>query len=196
MKKIIITIFIFFTSFNIFADDISDFEIEGISIGDSALDYLSENQILSEIKRNTKDYQYLKNPDKFGEVYIIDKNFETYSQISFFVKQNDEDYKIYMIRGILSFDILNDCINLQKEIEDDFKIMFQDFEKRENSYPAKNDTTGESMKYDVIFDFPNGDNITLQCSEWSEKIKKKNNWISGISVAILTKEFVNWITNY
>ena len=70
------------------------------------------------------------------------------------------------------------------------------FEKRENSYPSKNDTTGESMKYDVIFDFPNGDNITLQCSEWSEKIKKKNNWISGISVAILTKEFVNWITNY
>ena len=34
------------------ADDISDFEIEGISIGDSALDFFDE----SDIKKNSKDY--------------------------------------------------------------------------------------------------------------------------------------------
>ena len=51
MKNIIITIlYIVLISFNIFADDISEFEIEGISIGDSALDHLSEDLIINEIK--------------------------------------------------------------------------------------------------------------------------------------------------
>ena len=39
--KIYITLFVLFFSSSIFADDISDFEIEGISIGDSLLDYVS-----------------------------------------------------------------------------------------------------------------------------------------------------------
>ena len=36
------------------ADDIKDFEIEGMSIGDSALDFFSEKHI----KRNEQDYNY------------------------------------------------------------------------------------------------------------------------------------------
>ena len=34
------------------ADDISDFEIEGMSIGDSLLDYFSEDKIKKEIRTN------------------------------------------------------------------------------------------------------------------------------------------------
>ena len=48
----------------------------------------------------------------------------------------------------------------------------------------------------VSFDFSNGDNIALQCSDWSKEIKQEYNWINGISVAILTSEFVDWITDY
>ncbi|MDC3131857.1 hypothetical protein OA492_02980, partial [Pelagibacteraceae bacterium] len=66
----------------------------------------------------------------------------------------------------------------------------------EYSYPAKMDPSEKSIKYDVIFDFPNGDNITLQCSNWSKEMKKEYNWLSGLSVAILTSEFVDWITNH
>ena len=51
MKKILILLFslFFLNSTSVIADDISDFSIEGISIGDSLLDYMSEEEILKDI---------------------------------------------------------------------------------------------------------------------------------------------------
>ena len=51
MKKLLILLFSIFllSSPSVFADDISDFEIEGMSIGDSLLDYMTEEKILKEI---------------------------------------------------------------------------------------------------------------------------------------------------
>ena len=43
-KSIIIFFFLFFSHYA-FADDISDFQIEGMSIGDSLLNYFTENEI-------------------------------------------------------------------------------------------------------------------------------------------------------
>ena len=47
--KILLTLFVLFFSSLVFADDISDFQIEGISIGDSLLDYMSEEKIKTEL---------------------------------------------------------------------------------------------------------------------------------------------------
>ena len=196
MKILLIFLFFLFNSKLLFAEDISDYQIEGISIGDSALDHLSEDLIINEIKRTSEHYKYLNNPDKFGEVYILDGNFDTYSHISIFVNQDDELYKIYMIRGMLTFDVLSDCLDLQKKIEMEFEDLFNNYEKTDYVYSAKLDPSGKSKKHDVYFDFPNGDNITLQCSNWSKQIKQKNNWVSGISVALLTNEFVDWISDH
>ena len=43
--KILLTPFILFISSSLFAEDISDYEIEGINVGDSLLDFLSKTQI-------------------------------------------------------------------------------------------------------------------------------------------------------
>ena len=43
--KILITLFALFFSSLVIAEDISDFEIEGMSVGDSLLDYMSEEEI-------------------------------------------------------------------------------------------------------------------------------------------------------
>jgi hypothetical protein len=52
------------------ADDISDFEIEGISIGDSLLDYISEEKIKSEIERTKSWYSYLPQESRFSSFYF------------------------------------------------------------------------------------------------------------------------------
>ena len=65
---IILTLFFNFQSLTK-AENISDFEIEGISIGDSLLDYLSEKEIIAEIEINKPSYNYLN--DDFGEVYLF-----------------------------------------------------------------------------------------------------------------------------
>ena len=43
--KILLTFYVLFFSSLVFADDISDFQIEGISVGDSLLDYFSKKEI-------------------------------------------------------------------------------------------------------------------------------------------------------
>ena len=45
--RIILTIFILLSSSSVLAEDISDFQIEGMSIGDSLLNYFSETEIKS-----------------------------------------------------------------------------------------------------------------------------------------------------
>ena len=60
MKKLLILLFsiFFLSSPSVFADDISDFEIEGISIGDSLLDHMTEEEILEGIEKS-KSYYFL-----------------------------------------------------------------------------------------------------------------------------------------
>ena len=95
MKKLLILLFsiFFLSSPSVFADDISDFEIEGISIGDSLLDYMTEDEILEEIELYD-GYQYLNEPFKYTEIYS-NKDFQTYSNVSFFIINNS-----YLLRKI------------------------------------------------------------------------------------------------
>ena len=54
------------------AEDISDFEIEGIGIGDSLLDFFSINEIESRI---VKEYYKYKSDKKFVAAEFYDKPF-------------------------------------------------------------------------------------------------------------------------
>ena len=114
MKKLLILLFslFFLSSPSVFADTISDFEIEGISIGDSLLDYMTEEEILEEIERTKDWYSYLNEPNKYSEIYLF-KDFPTYDFLSFFVKNtqsnkyvtnSNEKYTILATRGMISYD--------------------------------------------------------------------------------------------
>ena len=77
------------------ADDISDFEIEGISIGDSFLDHFSEAKITSNKKNWFKNNKYtLVGSLKPGEIYDI-------VQLAF--KTNDAKKKIAGIEAIVFY---------------------------------------------------------------------------------------------
>ena len=59
MNKILIFFIIFFFNFSVFADDIKDFDIDGISIGESLLNHSSKNLIESKNKNlypNSDEY--------------------------------------------------------------------------------------------------------------------------------------------
>ncbi len=92
MKKLLILLFSIFllSSPSVFADDTSDFSIEGMSIGDSLLDYMTEDEILEGIERTKDHYYYLKEPNKYAEVYLR-KDFPTYSFVSVFIENNSSN---------------------------------------------------------------------------------------------------------
>ena len=56
------------------ADDIKDFEIEGMSIGDSLLDYFSEEEINNFHKKKYKS-------DRYTDIEVV-KNLSTYEELA------------------------------------------------------------------------------------------------------------------
>ena len=75
MKKLSTYLFLILFSLQTssWADDISDFEIEGVSIGDSLLDYFSEDEI------NNKKYFLFENK-KWG-AFLNFSSFKLYAAV-------------------------------------------------------------------------------------------------------------------
>ncbi len=78
----------------IYADDIRDFQIEGMSIGDSLLNHYKENEI-----RNLKKVFYPKSDKYYLLEGIKSKKKNEYEHLSFHLKKNDKQYIIHSISG-------------------------------------------------------------------------------------------------
>ena len=176
-----------------FADDISEYEIEGISIGDSLLDHLSKEEIITEIELTRPAYNHLNND--FGEVYLYG-NFDNYDRLSFFVKPKDKHYAIYSIAGGISYDDkLEECFAKQKEIEKEFSSMYKNAKKRKYSLKLTLDPTGESVTHNIEFTFDSGDFIEINCTKYKKSLKIENNWEDALQVTVNKKEIGDWFTN-
>ena len=96
MRKIILLVFsiILNLQLSIKADDIRDFEIEGMSVGDSLLSYFTEKQI----KKKISGAQY---PNKEFILYYFKNlsSFNTYEAVTVAVKANDKNYIIHDLGG-------------------------------------------------------------------------------------------------
>ena len=84
------------------ADDIRDFEIEGMSLYESALNHFSK----SFIKNNEEDY-YKDN--KYKTATISSNKFEIYQQVQITYKSNDQKFTLIDINGIVDKNY-NDCL--------------------------------------------------------------------------------------
>ena len=84
MKKLSTYLFLLLFSFQTpsWADDITDFQVEGMSVGDSLLDYFGEEKIIKS-KRRVFEHK------SFYIVSIADSKFITYESIDFYLKTND-----------------------------------------------------------------------------------------------------------
>lgn len=122
------------------ADDVEDFEIEGISIGDSLLKLFSKK----EIESNMAPYVFKSDRFKFFEIAkpSIFRNYESL-QVAF--KKDDDNYKIYGISAAIFFDqnILN-CEEKKISINNELKDLFRNLESSSKEGKLRGDSTGES----------------------------------------------------
>ena len=194
--KTLLTLFVLLFSSSVVAEDISDFQIEGMSIGDSLLDYMSEEEIKKEIEYNLKDYKYLNDPKLFREVYMR-KKMGLYDQLSFFIKLNNSNYKIYFIRGMINYEEEFDtCLNKKKEIIDIITKDTTELKTKDDTSVLPLDPSGKSITYATNLIFKNGDNITVSCSNWEESFRKENNYTEGLSVILSKSEVMDWLGDY
>ena len=103
MKKLSTYLFLIFFSFSApsFADDIRDFQIEGMSIGDSLLDYFNETEII-----NSKADWYVDNKYTTSKLSLQDFENFRHIDVSFLTKD-----KLYRITGMSAIHMKGDTKN-------------------------------------------------------------------------------------
>ena len=189
--KILLTLFVLFFSPSVFADDISDFQIDGISIGDSLLDHYSEEEILKEIERNLNFYETQGLDNTFVEVYFFGKN--TYDVLSFFIKPNDQKYIIYSLSGRVEYkENINQCYYELNEIVEEISLMFEYKKKNEieTTHPA--DITGKSNYKSVEFFLNSNERVQVYCMDFDESMQTEGDNVDSLLIFMDSKEFVDW----
>ena len=170
------------------ADDVSDFEIEGISIGDSLLDYLSEDFIKSEIVNN--DYMYPYTDKKYIGVQIIGIDAKEYEYLVATIKRKgDYQYIVHSIRGVFDINDPKKCKKKQYEIDKDLTEIFGLEDRRSFTINSKLDSTGKSKVHGIAFDLNDGSNISVTCYNYASHIDRP----SGLDVSMRNSEFVKWL---
>ena len=198
MKKlfIIIIIFISFQTLSK-ADDIRDFQIEGMSVGDSLLSYMNKNLIVNEI--NNKDISYYYEDDFVSiSTWEIKNNFKTYNDVGVVLKIGDNQHKIFSLEGTLYMDEnsnIQKCYNKQNEIALDIKnsLNLENngdtwFVKKENLYKHQ-----RSIRY-IDFELSDGGAIRVTCYEIIKGVRK-NNDLNLLYVVVNSSSFWNYLTS-
>ena len=162
------------------ADDISDFEIEGISIGDSALNFFSEEKI----KYNSYDYY---NDKEYTPVQIEqDELYETYDSVDFDFKTGDLTYKIHALYGVKYYKgNINDCYEKMDQLISQMSDVFKNSAKISKKDITKNpkltgDLTGKTKVTRVNFWIKNNDRASVSCYDYSEEAGNNDSLIIGL----------------
>ena len=195
IMKTILTLFVLFFSSSVLPEDISDFEIEGISIGDSLLDYMQENEIKNEIFKNKKN-RWSNKVFKFGEVVLPTAFIKSsiYDSVYVFVKPEDSKYKIHSISGAKEYKTKDQCLRKLEEIKDEFSNLVYNLKLEDKQYKSTYDPSGKSIIYNSMYTMKSGDIIMVECAIFDKLFSLKKNWVEiTLRVIIRTNEVNVWL---
>ena len=189
MKRLLLIIILTF-SFQTWAkaDDVRDLEIEGISLGDSLLEFFDEKTI----KKGIRNHSYAD--DTFFDVEIYDQtSFNNYENVSFSLKKNDQKYKIYQIVGFNIYKTnIEECLNQVDIISKNISGVLKNTDKVKSTHNHDGDPTGNSKVKQIVYWHKSG-SVFIECVNWSEKITKEKNWGDNLSVGVAVSEFDTWL---
>jgi len=169
------------------ADGVTDLEIEGMSIGDSLLDFMDESEMY---------YLFLYEDKSFKTTYY-DKP-KIYDAIQISVKSDDKNYIIHNISAKIYYNKnYNDCLKNKKEITESFKSIIGSNAKTqsENNIKRSFDPTGNSTWSYYAFYFADGSAAQVFCTDWSEELLKSKSYVDELKAALYSIEFSNFLLN-
>ena len=163
------------------ADDIKNFQIEGMSIGDSALDYFRESQ-LEDNEQGWHNYSY----KEYSTSFMLGKGIYDWFLVSY--KSDDDNFKIealvagsekknYDNKGCnnkLNSTALN-VSELFKNTKQENKKTYELLADASRTYPF----TGKSIVTSISFYFTNDGIIILSCYNMDKEANKYTNSITS-----------------
>lgn len=172
------------------AEDIRDFELEGISLYESALNHFSEN----ELRKDTVD-NYTSNKYTTSNIY---DGLDMYDYIQISYKTNDRKYIIQDISAAKNIKY-KECLSQLDQVESDISSLYENSSKISNdgklTYDHPVDKSGQSKVTDIAWYFNTGDVIVAQCYNWQSEFGKKNNFKDSLTIAISNKDIDRWLSN-
>ena len=170
------------------ADDIRDFEIEGMSIGESLLDYYSEEEIRISIKK--KYYAYLPEKKFIDLEFNSSPNFKTYDALQISIKPNDSKYIIYAVDGILKIEDMNNCNKKINEVSVIISNQFIDATKvKQKKTKHRADQSGKSTTWGVAFFLNEGGSVSVRCYDWHKDI----GYFDSFRISMRSFELNEWL---
>ena len=189
-KQLVLLLSIFFlTSPSVFAEGISDFEIEGMSIGDSLLDIYTEKKIIDS-KRN-----YFETKRQYYVIAISDY-LETYDVVEIYLETNDKRFEIKTITGKFVIKNQKQCLDMKDDLTLDTKKLLKNKQHSDSVIPHIFDKSGKSKQHISHFNI-NGylTHVRVECVFWSEQIKNDYNYEDTLNVVAMDKEIAEWIND-
>ena len=189
MKKLFIYIcfFVFILSPLSFADDISEFEIEGISVGDSLLKYMSRAEIENNLSYVYKDLDKYIGKDVAQISY--NKNLKIYDEIHLDFKTTDDMFEIIALNGILFYeDNVNQCYQKQVQLVEELKLVFKGVDVRKEgplNHPAYPNGEIKYTRYAFFINENDYSNLEVFCYDIVEELKKTDR----LTLNLKSKEF-------
>ena len=172
------------------ADDITEFQIDEIGVGDNLLNYYSLKEINKMLTKTVSSYK----SKRIKRVFFESKDGSKYLQYNFHYI-NDKSYKIVNVKGIMLMENKSKECNLKKkqisnDIEDSIK-----FTNKKSFVDKHNvDKSGKSL-IDRVQYMVDGGIIEVSCWKWSKEIKKNKPWRDTLQVSIRSEIFNDWLTN-
>ena len=190
MKKLSAYLFLILFCFSApsFADDISDFQIEELAIGDSLLNIFSKEEI------DSIEPTYYPDSRKFHDLPIVSHKFKDYDQVSFGLKRDDEKYIIYSLSGDLYYE--NDFKNCMKKKEEILKEATSLFTKQKRSdyrYVYSEIDDGKSFSEITDFIFKDKSRLRIFCTDWTLETERKREFSDMLSVNAVSYEYLKWL---
>jgi hypothetical protein len=188
--KVLLIIFIVSSYCNVAkSDDIRDFQIEGISVGDSLLKFASEEKI----KLSISNQEY---PNNKFTIYEAEKlvQSDNYEYLSVTTKKNDKNYIITSISGSINYDELDDCLKKKVSIQNEIEKIIDFDEKEEVEYSSSKDKTGKSIIYGIQYYLkpsPSNEAILVNCYHYTKEFGANRN----LSVSVNQEEFAYFLIN-
>ena len=168
------------------ADDIRDFQIGGMSIGDSLLNYFTKKEI--------DDGQFFEkeqgNRRDVARFYIRKKK-GNYDWTAVSYKTSDNDYKIIELSGFV-FMNFSKCIKKRNKIDVDLKGLFTNSEKQETGR-VEHFLDKNSFTDNIIYWTSNTKNdlISLTCYDWSDDTGYRDQ----LRVETYSDEYHKWLSS-
>ena len=187
MKKILGIVFLgLMLSTSAYSDNIKDFKIENISIGDSALDYFAESQIEnSELDWHNYSYKEYSTSllsgkgiyDWFKISYKSDDdNFIIEGLVGIVVKKKYDDSKCNKELDAKALDISEIFKNIKQKKKISYKVAYNS--RKVFQEPSQ---SGKSTLTSISFDFKDGGKIILSCYDMDKATNQIDSPIKDIN---------------